>query len=58
MVSMQPANLLRGTLYVECDVVLEKGATPYDGLSVREVFVVLEFLGVDWSHRAVVGRRR
>ena len=61
---MTLADLLRGTLDVDCDEVWENERTPNTltgvgvrlhsmGLSVREVAAVLELLEVDRSHGAV-----
>ncbi len=61
---MQLANLLRETLDVDYDEVWENERTPTPvrvfgvrlhsmGLSVREVVVVLELLGIDRSHGAI-----
>jgi len=58
---MQLADLLRATLDVDCDWVWENERTPIPvrvfgvrlysmGLSVPEVFTVLEIFGVDRSH--------
>ena len=61
---MELADLLRETLDVDCDEVWENERTPTPvrvfgvrlhsiGLSVREVVVVFELLGIDCSHGAI-----